>query len=242
MWNWLVRTEAPEENDDEDRRKTDKPFFKPAASFAAVSELIMRIGFFADAQSLGRMKQVNTRFHEAIANDEVWAVHCKFNQHRRPPYPFPSNETYYRVFHAQDGGAQTSIFGSLPTGASRSGSMIRGGDNCEVRLPVIQLCTKKKRVDILLLDRAEHIFVGCTNTNVTSVTTLEGPGCSFNVIPWVFPGVAVTLAMEDDRFRVYRYDDDHNPTIAVDQPLGNKTTFAIAIGANRGSFVVLTTP
>jgi hypothetical protein len=171
---------------------------RPPEHWAVVPDLVWEVATYLDRpRDVLSMGLVNWRFRDAI-DDSVWRVLCHRPVTDRIPRPFPSFQHYYRAAIMQTPTESvTNAYGPLPQGVSRRGNIIQrdhhGVFGNDTTLPIIRT-TKQGRCQILLLDRAEHIYLGVASSVAPSATTaLTGNGYQLYVMPFVIPGAVLQL-------------------------------------------------
>ena len=211
------------------------------ASF--LPDVLYTIATFCAPREIGRLRKVNTLFYTSC-DDSVFASHCE-KYTRFLPAPFPTYELYYRcVVFGQTELSGSAFFGSSPLGVRFRGNLCELYGAFEIHnIPVIRLAGQRDTVRVLLLDRAEHVYVGivATGSRLQNTRTLTGPQHLFITLPYVLPGMVVSLSASEEGLVVRRIvkEDEMEVLYVTPIPFPKPWMFAVAAGAPHASFAVL---
>jgi hypothetical protein len=178
---------------------------RPPEHWAVVPDLVWEVATYLDRpRDVLSMGLVNWRFRDAI-DDSVWRVLCHLPVFKRVPRYYPSFQHYYRVVHMERGSkSQFNTYCAMPRGVARQGNIVKrsqGGKSSGDCVPLVRT-TKQDRCEILLLEHAEHVYVGVSSSAAPGASQgLYGNGFQLYVMPYVNPGTLLnvqTVTLEVD--------------------------------------------
>jgi hypothetical protein len=241
---------------------------RPPQHWTICDDLIWEVATWAgDPATVCNLATANWRFREAV-DDSVWRLLCHFGPRlQAPPRPFGSFQQYYRACvmqHPEAGSDRDGArgpFGPLVRGVRTRGNIVereRAASFGDVFFPIVQVVHERAKCDLLLLDRAEHVFVGlAASSAATTSRVLETRGThSLFVVPYCIPGTCLTLAREIQEgvmpdgsdglvftaTRQIQCDDEPREAIAVRQVLpldAVNWNYAFGLGAHGASCAAL---
>lgn len=193
-------------------------------------------------------------------DDTVWRTLCKFPPYcDRPPNPFASFQHYYRAAVAQIPDAiGDDLFGSIPPRVFQKGSILQReltATGClDSNLPVIRILRRTK-VQILLLDRAERLFIGiASNRSPHLISQLQRAGSHY-LFPTAFclPGMVIDVELARRPSRrapgsdvlVLRVTQTEHQYTTIEEEIDSvreddsSWTFAVGFGCPGAGFSVL---
>jgi len=236
----------------------------PPQHWTVVDDLIWEVATWAgeDPRAVCRLGQVNWRFREAV-DDSVWRDMCRYDPRlKAPPRPFNSFQQYYRAAvmqHPTSESGENTLFGPIVRGVMTNGNIAqreRAATFGDTFFPIVQV-HRQTTCDLLLLDRAEHIFVGlaASGAPTTSRVLAQPHTHALFVVPYCIPGCSLTLRKERGggtndpgvpfRFTVTRQiqcDDEPREAVVVSEELPAEAygwNFAFGLGAHGASCAAL---
>eukprot|EP00759_Apiculatamorpha_spiralis_P027996 PhF_6_TR30584/c1_g2_i1/m.44982 len=161
-------------------------------------DVVWKVATYVDMKSLGRMRCVNHSFFRAC-NDAVFIDHCQGIASRLPPQ-IPSYEAYYRCVRHGVPTSRSPMIAShstVPEGIRVKGNLFQLQSlNRQGCLPVVKI----KSNHVLLMDRAEHIYLGVLGREgfgMENVMSLYGTSHVFTIPSYVLPGTMLSVETVD---------------------------------------------
>eukprot|EP00759_Apiculatamorpha_spiralis_P045651 PhF_6_TR42416/c0_g1_i1/m.63974 len=173
-------------------------------------DVLMNLGLCCDLQSLCRLR-LTCKYLNTNLDDHIYQLYCGLPGDS-PPAPYPSFEAYFRtnILTVYDKWTRPNASRFFPDHTQSHMSLLNfNGGLCTLRafmmynpLPVVHVTsypTKSsgRKTRIMLLSRAEHIFVGvCCQHIPMRTASIVTKQCHCAVLPYILPGCVIDIEIK----------------------------------------------